>query len=70
MCVVFTTRVLPSHAPVEDPIHVCGASAGGCGRPSTQIVRSCPHSLTYWLKATMRPVLPSRCALMRSWWDR
>ena len=34
-------NMFPSHTPVEKPIHVCGAFAEGCGRPSIQIVRSC-----------------------------
>ena len=41
MCVVCTLSTRPCHSPVENPIQVCGASSGGCGRPSSQIVRSC-----------------------------
>ena len=28
---------LPTKRPVENPLYVCGAQAGGCGRPSIQI---------------------------------
>ena len=40
MCVVVMVRVSPFHSPVENPMNVCGAYSGGCGRPSIQIVRS------------------------------
>jgi hypothetical protein len=38
--VVVTVSVSPSHLPVEKPCHVCGAYSDGCGRPSSQIVRT------------------------------
>ena len=39
-CVVVTFSVLPIHSPVEKPVQLCGAYAGGCGRPSMKIGRS------------------------------
>jgi hypothetical protein len=41
MCVVSTTSLSPCQRPVENPIQVCGAYDGGCGRPSMKIVRVC-----------------------------
>jgi len=32
---------VPFHLPVENPIQVCAAYGGGCGRPSIQMVRVC-----------------------------
>ena len=32
--VVVTFSMSPSHSPVENPCHVCGAYSEGCGRPS------------------------------------
>ncbi len=38
--VVVIFSVLPIHSPVEKPVQLCGAYAGGCGRPSMNTGRS------------------------------
>jgi hypothetical protein len=43
-----TFSVLPTHCPVEKPVHVCGAHAGGCGRPSMKMGRSSERMNCTW----------------------
>src|SRR5438045_8578483 len=65
-CVVYTVRMSPSHFPVENPCHVCGAHSGGCGRPSIEIVRSCSYVLMYILIAESVCVCGSFSSQMRT----
>ena len=47
-CVVVTFSVLPSHSPVENPVQLWGAQAGGWGRPSMKIGRSSDRMNCTW----------------------
>ena len=63
--VVETTSEFPTNWPVEKPLNVCGAQAGGCGRPSIQMIR-CPSVVCAqtWI-ASRRCVCGSRSSQMR-----
>ena len=47
-CVVVTFRVWPSHSPLEKPLQLCGAYAGGRGRPSMKIGRFSERMYCRW----------------------
>jgi len=51
--------VFPCHCPVENPAKVCGASSGGCGRPSIQTVRGVLSTAPLMFHAITRPLTGS-----------